>query len=360
MQIGSENQSCGKRSVSGRFKPAKRPERVRRVVPDDGGPCPPGGRRFADRQNGPPSEITELIAMERIQWCGIILIILIKILCAQPLASSSFPSLKGGGGGAGTSGSGGAANGTENLSSRLVSQIVFNSTLNHLAVDRTTGMVYVGAVNKLYQISPDLNILAAVTTGPHNDSNECSILECPSDVVRRPTDNWNKVLLIDSSAPNLIVCGSLFQGVCQIRSLQNISVVEHRVQEAVVANVANASTVAFIAPGPPVPSENNVMYVGVTFTGNSPYRSEIPAVASRSLARDKMFQIASAAVTTGTRIFVTSQKNLGKTLFFREYREQSRVRSCRVWQQQQCVDHRNSQVTSEAGSHGLPRSDTRE
>ncbi|KAL1398190.1 hypothetical protein pipiens_002420 [Culex pipiens pipiens] len=166
--------------------------------------------------------------------------------------------------------------------------------------------VYVGAVNKLYQISPDLNILAAVTTGPHNDSNECSILECPSDVVRRPTDNWNKVLLIDSSAPNLIVCGSLFQGVCQIRSLQNISVVEHRVQEAVVANVANASTVAFIAPGPPVPSENNVMYVGVTFTGNSPYRSEIPAVASRSLARDKMFQIASAAVTTGTRIFVNS------------------------------------------------------
>lgn len=67
--------------------------------------------------------------MERIQWCGIILIILIKILCAQPLANSNFP-LKG-------------ANGTENLSSRLVSQIVFNSTLNHLAVDRTTGMVSV-------------------------------------------------------------------------------------------------------------------------------------------------------------------------------------------------------------------------
>lgn len=110
--------------------------------------------------------------MERIQWCGIILIILIKILCAQPLANSNFPPLKG-------------ANGTETLSSRLVSQIVFNSTLNHLAVDRTTGMVYVGAVNKLYQISSDLNIIAAVTTGPHNDSNECSILECPTDIVRR-------------------------------------------------------------------------------------------------------------------------------------------------------------------------------
>ncbi|XP_055615927.1 plexin-A2 isoform X1 [Toxorhynchites rutilus septentrionalis] len=230
--------------------------------------------------------------MERIRWCGIILIILIKILCAQPLANSNFP-LKG-------------ANGTENLSSRLVSQIVFNSTLNHLAVDRTTGMVYVGAVNKLYQISSDLNILAAITTGPHNDSNECSILECPADIVRRPTDNWNKVLLIDHAANNLIVCGSLFQGICNIRSLQNVSSIEYEVQEAVVANAANASTVAFIAPGPPVPSENNVLYVGVTFTGNSPYRSEIPAVASRSLARDKLFQIASSAVTTGTRIFVNS------------------------------------------------------
>lgn len=181
-----------------------------------------------------------------------------------------------------------------------------NNSLTYSTFSPPSPQVYVGAVNKLYQISSDLNIIAAVTTGPHNDSNECSILECPIDIVRRPTDNWNKVLLIDHSAGNLIVCGSLFQGICHIRSLQNVSIIEHEMQEAVVANVPNASTVAFIAPGPPVPSENNVFYVGVTFTGNSPYRSEIPAVASRSLARDKLFQIASSAVTTGTRIFVNS------------------------------------------------------
>lgn len=46
------------------------------------------------------------------------------------------------------------------------------------------------------------------------------------------------------------------------------------------------------------------MYVGVTYTGNSIYQSETPAVASRSLERGRMFQIASTGVTTGTRISI--------------------------------------------------------
>lgn len=68
--------------------------------------------------------------------------------------------------------------------------------------------------------------------------------------------------------------------------------------------ILDASTVAFIAPGPPAPPVTNVMYVGVTFAGNSLYRSEIPAVASRSLEKGRMFQLASSAVTTGTRMFI--------------------------------------------------------
>ena len=49
-----------------------------------------------------------------------------------------------------------------------------------------------------------------------------------------------------------------------------------------------------------------VMYVGVTFTGNGPYRSEVPAVSSRSLDANSLFEIAETAVTTGTRMFVNS------------------------------------------------------
>jgi len=48
------------------------------------------------------------------------------------------------------------------------------------------------------------------------------------------------------------------------------------------------------------------MYVGVTYINNSPYRGEIPGVASRSLQKDRMFQIAVSHVTTGTRMFINT------------------------------------------------------
>jgi plexin A len=83
------------------------------------------------------------------------------------------------------------------------------------------------------------------------------------------------------------------------------------VREPVVANNSTATTVVFIAPGTYWLSSNiHVLYVGATYTGNSPYRSDVPAVSSRSLARHKMFQIAhmlerrDTRVTTGTRISV--------------------------------------------------------
>lgn len=179
------------------------------------------------------------------------------------------------------------------------------SPFNHLVVDKNTGRIFIGAVNKLYQLSPDLELAGTVTTGPKHDSPECSVIDCPASAVRKLTDNVNKALVIDYTTTRLISCGSVFQGVCSVRNLHNISDVKD-VREPVVANNATASTVAFIAPGPPNPPVSQVMYVGVTFTGNSPYRSEVPAVSSRSLDEDKMFMMAHTAVTTGTRMFVNS------------------------------------------------------
>ena len=51
------------------------------------------------------------------------------------------------------------------------------------------------------------------------------------------------------------------------------------------------------------------MYVGVTFTGNGPYRSEVPAVSSRSLDSNNLFQVINVLeahvlkVTSKTNIF---------------------------------------------------------
>lgn len=177
---------------------------------------------------------------------------------------------------------------------------------NHLVVDKNTGRVFIGAVNRLYQLSPDLELVMSEVTGPKEDSPECSTLDCPPTVLKKPTDNVNKALVIDYTTTRLISCGSIFQGICDVRNLHNISDVAQVVREAVVANNSTASTVAFIAPGPPNPPVTQVMYVGVTYTGNSPYRSEVPAVSSRSLDKDKMFMIAETAVTTGTRMFVNS------------------------------------------------------
>lgn len=177
---------------------------------------------------------------------------------------------------------------------------------NHLVVDKNTGRVFIGAINKLYQLSPDLDLVISETTGPEPDSDQCSVLECTQSVNTKPTDNINKALVIDYTTTRLIVCGSLFQGICSVRNLHNISDIHQVVREAVVANNATASTVAFIAPGPPHPPVSQVMYVGVTFTLGSPYRSEVPAVSSRSLDKDRMFTIAHTAVTTGTRMFVNS------------------------------------------------------
>ena len=91
-------------------------------------------------------------------------------------------------------------------------------------------------------------------TGPQYDSPLCSVQpDCPPSVEKKLTMNVNKALVIDYSDSRLISCGSIFQGVCTVRSLRNISNVEQQIKEPVVANNATASTVAFIAPGPPNP-----------------------------------------------------------------------------------------------------------
>ena len=178
---------------------------------------------------------------------------------------------------------------------------------NHLVVDKNTGRVYIGAVNKLYQLSPDLQLNVAAVTGPKQDSPMCSVFpDCPPSTEKKLTYNVNKALLIDYTESRLISCGSLFQGICSVRSLRNISNVEEKVREPVVANNATASTVAFIAPGPPNPPVTKVMYVGVTYTLNGPFRSEVPAVSSRSLDSNTLFEIAETQVTTGTRMHVNS------------------------------------------------------
>lgn len=94
--------------------------------------------------------------------------------------------------------------------------------LSHLVLDPGTGRLYVGGVDHLYQLTSDLEVMSHVKTGPHLDSPDClpPIVphDCPSAT---PTHNHNKLLLMEAGQGaepgSLIVCGSLYQGICDKR-----------------------------------------------------------------------------------------------------------------------------------------------
>lgn len=85
--------------------------------------------------------------------------------------------------------------------------------------------MYVGGVNRIFHLSSELYILETAITGPIK-SNESGIL----------IDNLNQVLLINytNSKGRLITCGTINEGSCQVRNLENISIIEEETQEAVV------------------------------------------------------------------------------------------------------------------------------
>jgi len=73
-----------------------------------------------------------------------------------------------------------------------------NTTLRRLALDPLTGMVYVGAVNQIYQLDSNLTLLVDVTTGPVQDDKNCFDFDhagepaCPT-LQLSSTDNYNQV-----------------------------------------------------------------------------------------------------------------------------------------------------------------------
>uniref|UniRef100_UPI00398F040A plexin-B3-like n=1 Tax=Pristiophorus japonicus TaxID=55135 RepID=UPI00398F040A len=97
--------------------------------------------------------------------------------------------------------------------------------LTHSALDPRTGQLYLGAVNRLYQLSGDVGaVLSEAATGPVNDSRDCIPPITPRDCPQaRPTDAHNQLLLVDREGQALLVCASVHQGVCEKRSLAGLA-----------------------------------------------------------------------------------------------------------------------------------------
>lgn len=153
----------------------------------------------------------------------------------------------------------------------------------HMAVE-SSGRIYAAATNVLLQVSPTLKIEQRVETGPVHDDPSCHATGCDSLVHTAPTDNVNKVLLVEPESRVLLACGSVLQGACTKYRLGNISDKAEFVARSVAANNEEASTYAFIGSTKYSSWERSkALYVGTTFTNYGEYRHDVPAIASRNL-----------------------------------------------------------------------------
>ena len=181
----------------------------------------------------------------------------------------------------------GGVNGNTVVNPNIASQFLSTDTsqFNHITLDVRTGNIYAGAVNRLYQLNSDLKLLQEVRTGPKLDSPLCHASGCGSpDIPKVPTDNYNKILLVNPSLETLIVCGSVLQGSCDIYPLANISLPSKFIPRSIAANDPKATSFAFIGKEHYNKWETtDVMYVATTFTTNGDYRHDVPAITTRRL-----------------------------------------------------------------------------
>ncbi|XP_022257983.1 plexin-B-like [Limulus polyphemus] len=190
----------------------------------------------------------------------------------------------------------------------VASFTTFNKSVNvtHVVVDQHSGQVYVGATNWLYQFDSSLELEKEVKTGPVEDSIQCSPTDCFHQK-KMVTNNVNKVLVIDSQAGKLIVCGSVHQGACRRHQLGNINIVEDLVPVPVAANDENSSTFAFIGPAEYFSYPSRVLYVATTNSRLGPYRDMVPTITSRSLEEDtgRLFGIIEKSFSTIARVDIS-------------------------------------------------------
>ncbi|KTG41117.1 hypothetical protein cypCar_00023402 [Cyprinus carpio] len=81
---------------------------------------------------------------------------------------------------------------------------------------------FTGEVPVLYQLNYDLLKESSATTGPKKDNPHCTppITSLCTDA--KEMDNINKLLLVNSANGTLIVCGSLFRGICSLVNLNSV------------------------------------------------------------------------------------------------------------------------------------------
>jgi hypothetical protein len=134
--------------------------------------------------------------------------------------------------------------------------------------------LFVGTINSLHRLSSQtLNSnLLSLKLGPQFDSSS------------QQTDYHFK-LLFSIKNENLFLCGTLYQGLCQIIDQDFNLIINSSLP--IVANDPINSTIGLYIP------EKNLIYFGVTYTNEGVYRWQIPNIAGRSLDLSNFMKILS-------------------------------------------------------------------
>ncbi|XP_072222407.1 plexin-D1 [Leuresthes tenuis] len=149
---------------------------------------------------------------------------------------------------------------------------------NNFVVDPVSRKVYLATVNTVYQLNGTLSVELEKRTGPVEDNLLCHAPQLPQAPCEHPkslTDNHNKLLKLDREQGVVVVCGSVYQGFCELRKMGNISeiAVEFPPQGEktvfpsmlnIAANHPNASTVGLIFKSH---GGSTRLLVGATYTG---------------------------------------------------------------------------------------------
>lgn len=163
-----------------------------------------------------------------------------------------------------------------------------STKLLHVAIDTTTGRVYVGAINCIYQLTAELRHESHFTTGPKKDDPKCVPPINHDCKTAKDTDNYNKLILIDRTDNSLVICGSVYRGICSLLNLNNISKIIYKNEKGGEATfvASKDSTVGLIAFMNKVDKKNKVIVIGKTQTTYSP-----AIISTRTLSPDEILYI---------------------------------------------------------------------